>query len=115
MAMIDNDWLPAIQGEFRKPYYKDLFQFVKDEYSRTVIYPPSEDIFNALHLTPLGEVKVLILGQDPYHNENQAHGLSKRRFRLPCRIFIRNCMTIWAVRFPITVIWKNGQSRVFYC
>ncbi|MDE6063928.1 MAG: uracil-DNA glycosylase [Lachnospiraceae bacterium] len=76
MAMIDNDWLPAIQGEFKKPYYKDLFQFVKDEYSRTVIYPPSEDIFNALHLTPLGEVKVLILGQDPYHNENQAHGLS---------------------------------------
>ncbi|MBD5513040.1 MAG: uracil-DNA glycosylase [Lachnospiraceae bacterium] len=76
MAMIDNDWLPAIQGEFRKPYYKDLFQFVKDEYSRTVIYPPSEDIFNALHLTPLSEVKVLILGQDPYHNENQAHGLS---------------------------------------
>ena len=63
MAMIDNDWLPAIQGEFRKPYYKDLFQFVKDEYSRTVIYPPSEDIFNALHLTPLGEVKVLILSQ----------------------------------------------------
>lgn len=76
MAMIDNDWLPAIQGEFKKPYYKELFQFVKDEYSRTVIYPPSEDIFNALHLTPLGEVKVLILGQDPYHNENQAHGLS---------------------------------------
>lgn len=76
MAMIDNDWLPAIQGEFKKPYYKDLFQFVKDEYSRTVIYPPSEDIFNALHLTPLGKVKVLILGQDPYHNENQAHGLS---------------------------------------
>lgn len=76
MAMIDNDWLPAIQGEFKKPYYKDLFQFVKDEYSRTVIYPPSEDIFNALHLTPLSEVKVLILGQDPYHNENQAHGLS---------------------------------------
>lgn len=76
MAMIDNDWLPAIQGEFKKPYYKDLFQFVKAEYSRTVIYPPSEDIFNALHLTPLGEVKVLILGQDPYHNENQAHGLS---------------------------------------
>ncbi len=76
MAMIDNDWLPAIQEEFKKPYYKELFQFVKDEYSRTVIYPPSEDIFNALHLTPLGEVKVLILGQDPYHNENQAHGLS---------------------------------------
>lgn len=76
MAMIDNDWLPAIQSEFRKPYYKELFQFVKEEYNRTVIYPPSEDIFNALHLTPLREVKVLILGQDPYHNDNQAHGLS---------------------------------------
>ena len=76
MAMIDNDWLPAIQGEFRKPYYKELFQFVKEDYNRTVIYPPSEDIFNALHLTPLHEVKVLILGQDPYHNDNQAHGLS---------------------------------------
>lgn len=49
---------------------------MKEEYNRTVIYPPSEDIFNALHLTPLHEVKVLILGQDPYHNDNQAHGLS---------------------------------------
>lgn len=76
MAMIDNDWLLAVQSEFKKPYYKELFQFVKEEYNRTVIYPPSEDIFNALHLTPLSEVKVLILGQDPYHNENQAHGLS---------------------------------------
>ncbi len=76
MAMIDNDWLLAVQSEFKKPYYKELFQFVKEEYGRAVIYPPSEDIFNALHLTPLHEVKVLILGQDPYHNDNQAHGLS---------------------------------------
>jgi uracil-DNA glycosylase len=49
---------------------------VKEEYQSRVIYPPAEDIFNALHLTPLSEVKVLILGQDPYHNEHQAHGLS---------------------------------------
>ena len=49
---------------------------MKEEYSRTVVYPPAEDIFNALHFTPLSEVKVLILGQDPYHNEHQAHGLS---------------------------------------
>lgn len=76
MAMIMNDWLPAIQGEFKKPYYRELFQFVKEEYSRAVIYPPADDIFNAMHFTPLSEVKVLILGQDPYHNENQAHGLS---------------------------------------
>jgi uracil-DNA glycosylase len=76
MAMISNDWLAAVGDEFHKPYYRDLYQFVKEEYSTRVIYPPADDIFNALHLTPLHEVKVLILGQDPYHNEHQAHGLS---------------------------------------
>lgn len=76
MAMINNDWLGALENEFRQPYYKDLFTFVKDEYSKEVIYPPADDIFNAFHFTPLSEVKVLLLGQDPYHNVNQAHGLS---------------------------------------
>ena len=76
MTMISNDWLPALQEEFRKPYYKQLFTFVKQEYDTRVIYPPADDIFNAFHFTPLSEVKVLILGQDPYHNEHQAHGLS---------------------------------------
>ena len=61
MGMIENDWQPAVQEEFGKPYYKELYQFVKEEYSTHVICPPSEDIFNALHLTPLSEVKVLIL------------------------------------------------------
>ena len=75
MGAIANDWLPSIEGEFRKPYYKELYQFVKEEYSKHVVYPPSDDIFNALHLTPLKEVKVLILGQDPYINEHEAHGL----------------------------------------
>ena len=76
MAAITNDWLAAISPEFQKPYYKDLYQFVKKEYSENVIYPPSEDIFNAFHYTNLTDVKVLLLGQDPYHNVNQAHGLS---------------------------------------
>lgn len=76
MGAIDNDWLPALSEEFRKPYYKELFSFVKNEYSQTVVYPPADDIFNAFHFTPLSEVKVLLLGQDPYHNVNQAHGLS---------------------------------------
>ena len=76
MSMIDNDWLPAIKGEYSKPYYKELFTFVKDEYSKYVVYPPADDIFNAFHFTPLSKVKVLILGQDPYHNVHQAHGLS---------------------------------------
>lgn len=76
MGMITNDWLPAVETEFRKPYYKALYQFVRNEYATHVVYPPAEDIFNAFHFTPLGQVKVVILGQDPYHNENQAHGLS---------------------------------------
>ena len=74
--MISNDWLPEIKGEFGKPYYKELYNFVKQEYSSTTVYPPADDIFNAFHYTPLSEVKVLLLGQDPYHNVNQAHGLS---------------------------------------
>lgn len=76
MSQITNDWLDAISSEFKKPYYRELYNFVKDEYSRTVVYPPADDIFNAFHFTPLSKVKVLILGQDPYHNVNQAHGLS---------------------------------------
>ena len=76
MAMITNDWNEALKEEFNKPYYRELYTFVRDEYSKAVIYTPSEDIFNALHYTPLKDVKVLILGQDPYHNEHQAHGLS---------------------------------------
>ena len=76
MAAITNDWLSAISPEFQKPYYKELYSFVKKEYSENVVYPPSEDIFNAFHYTNLTDVKVLLLGQDPYHNVNQAHGLS---------------------------------------
>lgn len=73
--MINNDWLEYIQDEFKKPYYRELYQFVRKEYGTHVIYPPADDIFNAFHLTPLSKVKVLILGQDPYHGEHQAHGL----------------------------------------
>ena len=76
MSMLDGEWAKAVGDEFGKPYYRDLYNFVKDEYSNHIIYPPAEDIFNAMHFTPLDKVKVLILGQDPYHNVNQAHGLS---------------------------------------
>lgn len=75
MGAIQNDWLQAIGQEFKMPYYAQLYQFVKSEYSRYIIYPNADDIFNAFHLTPLSQVKVVILGQDPYHNEGQAHGL----------------------------------------
>ncbi|MGN0405967.1 MAG: uracil-DNA glycosylase [Bariatricus sp.] len=75
MAALNNDWLDALKGEFRKPYYKKLFETVNQEYRTHRIYPPSDDIFNAFHLTPLKDVKVVILGQDPYHGDGQAHGL----------------------------------------
>lgn len=75
MGAIEGKWADALKEEFRKPYYTDLYKFIKEEYSSHVVYPPSEDIFNALHLTDLRDIKVVILGQDPYHEPGQAHGL----------------------------------------
>lgn len=75
MAAIQNDWLGVLKGEFEKPYYRDLYKKVLEEYHTHLVFPPADDIFNAFHLTPLSKVKVVILGQDPYHNEGQAHGL----------------------------------------
>ena len=76
MAGISGRWYNALKDEFSKPYYASLYRTIKKEYSERVIYPPSGDIFNAFHLTPLENVKVVILGQDPYHEPGQAHGLS---------------------------------------
>ena len=75
MAQITNDWDAALRPEYKKPYYRDLYNRIVEEYKTYIIYPPSEEIFTAFHLTPLHEVKVVILGQDPYHEEGQAHGL----------------------------------------
>ncbi len=75
MAPISNDWLLPLKPEFSKPYYARLYQKVNEEYRTRLIYPPAEDIFNAFAFTPLSKVKVVILGQDPYHGDGQAHGL----------------------------------------
>ncbi len=75
MAPMSSDWQQALKPEFAKPYYKKLYDFVNEEYSTKQIFPPGDDIFNAFSLTPLDKVKVVILGQDPYHNDGQAHGL----------------------------------------
>ena len=75
MAAINGDWLEALKDEFKKDYYKQLFEKVNEEYRTRLIFPPANDIFNAFHLTPLKDVKVVILGQDPYHGPGQAHGL----------------------------------------
>ena len=74
--ILKNDWNPILQEEFTKPYYLKLRQFLKNEYKSKTIYPHMNDIFNALHYTPFQRVKVVILGQDPYHGPEQAHGLS---------------------------------------
>ena len=76
MPQINNDWLEALKGEFGKDYYKKLYGKVREEYSTHTVFPSPDDIFNAFHLTPLSKVKAVILGQDPYHNTGQAHGLS---------------------------------------
>lgn len=75
MSGLNGDWYEALKGEFAKPYYRKLFATVNEEYKTRLIFPPAKDIFNAFHLTPLKDVKVVILGQDPYHNHGQAHGL----------------------------------------
>lgn len=75
MAAPTNDWNQALAEEFKKEYYRKLYEFVKNEYNTRVIFPPSADLFNALHFTSLKDTKVVILGQDPYHNVGQAHGL----------------------------------------
>lgn len=75
MGQIANDWLEPLKPEFSKAYYKVLYKRVLDEYQSHQVFPSSADIFTAFELTPLHEVKVVILGQDPYHNVNQAHGL----------------------------------------
>ena len=74
--ILNNDWHDVLADEFKKPYYKELRNFLISEYKTRIIYPDKHDIFNALHYTPLKDMKVLLLGQDPYHDENQAHGLS---------------------------------------
>jgi uracil-DNA glycosylase len=73
--MTTTDWNPILRGEFDKPYWRDLQQFVATERERHRVFPPQPDVFAALHLTPYADTRVLILGQDPYHGAGQAHGL----------------------------------------
>lgn len=76
MKILKNDWSKLLEEEFSKPYYLKLREFLIYEYATKVIYPDKHDIFNALHFTPYAQTKVVILGQDPYHGQGQAHGLS---------------------------------------
>ena len=75
MISLGNDWDKMLEEEFKKDYYLKLREFLKSEYSSRKIYPPMHDIYNALKYTPYSDTRVVILGQDPYHGEGQAHGL----------------------------------------
>jgi uracil-DNA glycosylase len=75
MVNIGNDWDEILKDEWKKPYYILLRQFLKEEYKNHTVYPKMEDIFNAIKYTSFEDVKVVIIGQDPYHGPNQAHGL----------------------------------------
>ena len=75
MVHIGNDWDEILADEFNKEYYRNLRIFLKEEYSKHTVYPEMYDIFNALKLTAYSDVNAVILGQDPYHEPYQAHGL----------------------------------------
>ena len=77
MMLTDSGWKAHLQEELARPYMQELFHFLeKETNSGKIIFPPQSDIFSAFNLTPFSEVKVVILGQDPYHGQNQAHGLA---------------------------------------
>lgn len=114
MSGISGEWYEALKDEFKKSYYRQLFDTVNEEYKTNTVFPPAEDLFNAFHYTPLSQVKVVILGQDPYHNYGQAHGLCfsvKKGVDVPpslvniykelqddlgCTIPTHGCLTKWA-------------------
>lgn len=74
-SVVKTDWNPVLRAEFDKPYWNELRAFVAGERDRGVVYPPEDEVFAALHLTPLARTRVVVLGQDPYHGPRQAHGL----------------------------------------
>lgn len=75
MPGLTGEWQEALKEEFSKDYYRKLFLFIREQYNKVLVFPPADEIFTAFHLTPLNKVKAVIIGQDPYHNVGQAHGL----------------------------------------
>ncbi len=111
---METTWRPVLIAETERPYWKPLQQFVKDERKKYTVFPPDKEVFAALHLTPYEKVSVLILGQDPYHEAGQAHGLcfsvrpevaippslqniyKELHDDLGCKIPHHGCLTSWA-------------------
>lgn len=103
-------WSDLLADEKQQPYFQQLIERVEHARQSTVVYPPKDDVFNALTLTPPEQVKVVILGQDPYHGPGQAHGLS---FSVPEGIKIppslRNMFKALAIDYPDIVLPQNGD------
>lgn len=109
---LPEDWKVALSAEFSAPYFHQLKDFLVEERRNYTIYPPAPDVFNALRFTPLSEVKVLILGQDPYHGAEQAHGLSfsvRPGVRIPPSL--RNIYKELATDIPEFTPPKHGDLR----
>ncbi|SEI90477.1 Uracil-DNA glycosylase [Deinococcus reticulitermitis] len=111
---LPDDWKAALEGEFSAPYFYELRDFLVEERKAHTIYPPAPDVFNALRFTPLSEVKVLILGQDPYHRPGQAHGLSfSVRPGVPVPPSLRNIYKELAGDIPGFTPPKHGFLRAW--
>ena len=115
MSGINGDWYEALRGNLRNLNYKTLFNTVNEEYRTRQIFPPANDIFNAFHLTPLKDVKVVILGQDPYTISIRRTGCASR-WKRECRclrlwlIFIKSCRMIWLYHSEPRVSDKMGRA-----
>ena len=112
MVKIGNSWDDILKEEFNKEYYKDLRRFLYEEYTTSTIYPDMNDIFNALKTTPYEDVKCVILGQDPYHGEGQAHGYA---FSVPKGVALppslRNIFKELYSEEPAFHAWADDKKR----
>ena len=117
MGILKNDWKNYLEEEFNKDYYRRIRRFLIQEYRSKTIYPDMYDIFNALHFTPYKDVKVVILGQDPYHGPNQAHGLSfsvKPEVKIPPSLVnIYSCLLYTSLSHCDGRILKYSFVKVF--
>lgn len=117
---IEASWKEVLKEEFEKPYFSELKEFLVDEKSKYTVYPPGGLIFNAFRLAPFEQVKIVLLGQDPYHGTGQAHGLCfsvPRGIPAPPRwsIFLKKLKETWVFRFRRAVAWKGGHGRECCC
>lgn len=117
---IDPSWQKYLESEFEKSYFNELTKFVKKEYKDEIVYPPPRYIFRAFDLCPFEKVKVVILGQDPYHGKRQANGLAfavDSREAVPPSLqnILKKSKAIWRNRWCIAMVTcRAGRNRAFF-